>query len=93
MPKYRIFETEEFSRALQSLDKSEGKFVRAKLKKYVYPQLQHQPYFGPNIKKLRNYDPETWRYKMGQFRLFYSMNEPDKVVNILTVNFRKDAYK
>ena len=93
MHKYRIFETEEFDRALDRLDASQAKFIETKLQKNVYPQIGQQPYFGLNIKKLRNYHPETWRYKMGRFRLFYSMDESTKTVNILTLDSRKDAYK
>jgi len=51
-----------------------------------------KPHFGNNIKKLRSYVPETWRFRIGKYRLFYSIDENDKIVFILTVEFRKDAY-
>jgi mRNA interferase RelE/StbE len=50
------------------------------------------PHFGNNIKKLRSYVPEMWRFRIGKFRVFYSINEDDKIVFIITVEFRKDSY-
>ena len=93
MTDYRIFETNEFQRNLQRLDARQKSFVEAKLTQRVYPQLRVQPYFGPNIKKLHGYRPETWRYRLGQFRVFYGIGEASRTVNILTLEYRKDAYR
>ncbi|NQV50560.1 MAG: type II toxin-antitoxin system RelE/ParE family toxin, partial [Candidatus Marinimicrobia bacterium] len=46
-----------------------------------------------NIKKLRDYTPSTWRYRINKFRLFYTTDTTEKIVFILTIDFRKDAYK
>ena len=93
MNNYRIFETDEFRSCLDRLDLGQKRFVESKLQKYVYPQIKEQPYYGPNIKKLQGYSPETWRYRLGQFRLFYGIDEHKHIVNIVTIDFRKDAYK
>jgi mRNA interferase RelE/StbE len=90
---YRIFETDEFRRNVRSLDARQRAFVETKLKRYIYPQLRVQPHFGPSIKKLQGYHPETWRYRIGRFRVFYAVDEPGQVVNILTLDHRKDAYR
>ena len=90
--KFRIFETDEFARHVGLLDRPNQIFIRRKLEKYVYPQLCQEPHFGNNIKKLHDYSPETLRYRIGDFRLFYSVNDPEKIVNMLTVYYRKDAY-
>lgn len=90
---YRIFETNEFSRRLERLTPPDSKFIRKKLQDYVYPQLREEPAFGKNIRKLRGYTPETWRYRIGKFRIFYSIDDKDRIVFILTVDQRKDAYK
>jgi len=42
---------------------------------------------------LQGYTPETWRYRSGPYRLFYSVDEDDKIVFMLTVDDRKDAYR
>ena len=93
MNKYRIFETDEFLSNLAKIDSAQRRFIEAKLKKYIYPQLQDQPYHGTNVKKLQGYSPDTWRYRIGQFRLFYGIDGEKQIVSILTIDYRKDAYK
>ena len=93
MNNYRVFETEEFRSSLDRLDSEQKRFVESKLKKYVYPQIKEQPYYGTNIKKLQGYIPETWRYRLGQFRLFYGIDEHTRIVSIVTIDDRKDAYR
>ncbi len=77
---------------LEALDKSVREKLKEKLRDYVYPQLKIQPHFGPNIKKLKSWEPETWRYRIGSWRIFYEIIEKDKIVSLITVDPRKDAY-
>jgi mRNA interferase RelE/StbE len=93
LTEYRVFETDEFRRNLRKLDSRQKSFVEIKLRRYVYPQLRVQPHCGPNIKRLHGYQPETWRYRLGQFRVFYGITEASRTVNILTLDYRKDAYR
>ena len=93
MSKYRIFETDEFTKALKKLSKTNISFIQKKLTGYVYPQIKNEPCFGKNIKKLKDYDPDTWRYRLGKFRLFYTVDHEEKIIYILTIDFRKDAYR
>lgn len=93
LSRYQIFETAEFSKRLEKLPKRDAAFVQKKLGEYVYPQLKEEPYFGNNIKKLRGYTPETWRYRIGRFRLFYCVDLDDAVIYILTIDQRKDVYR
>jgi len=90
---YRIFETDEFQKRLNKLIKKDYEFVYKKLKEYIYPQIIEEPAFGKNIKKLKGYNPETWRYRVGDFRIFYSISDKEKIVYILTIDKRKDSYK
>jgi len=90
---YRIFETDEFQKKLNKLIKKDYEFVYKKLKEYIYPQIIEEPAFGKNIKKLKGYNPETWRYRVGDFRIFYSISDKEKIVYILTIDKRKDSYK
>jgi len=89
---YRIFETNEFIKRVSKFSQHDALFIQNKLITYVYPQLKNEPHFGNNIKKLSGYKPETWRYRIGKYRLFFSINDQSKIVNILTIEFRKDAY-
>ena len=88
---FRIFETEEFKKTLIRL--GPPRFLRKKLDSYIYPQLRQSPYFGPNIRKLQGYTLATWRYRIGPYRVFYSLDEAEKIVFVLTIDDRKDAYR
>lgn len=93
MSKYRIFETDEFGRSLDLLQKVDRTLIRRKLGTYVYPQLQDEPFVGRNFKKLRDYQPDTWRYRIGRFRLFYIVDQTEAVIYMLTGDLRRDAYR
>ncbi len=90
---YRIFETDEFAKSLKKISKANISFLQNKLVNYVYPQIKSEPCFGKNIKKLRDYSPDTWRYRLGKFRLFYTVDHEERVIYVLTIYFRKDAYR
>lgn len=92
MADYAIFETDEFDKAVAGLPENRRESVRGKLVNFVYPQLRIEPHFGRNIKKLRDYSPETWRYRIGDYRVFYIIDEGDHLAVMLTVSDRKDAY-
>jgi mRNA interferase RelE/StbE len=89
---FEIFETEQFLIDLNNDFSGQQKRIKAKLSAYVYPQLRQQPFFGKNIKKLKDFAPDTWRYKIGNYRLFYTIDELKKTVFMLTIEHRKDAY-
>lgn len=93
MSKFRIFETEEFQKRLAKLSAADQKFIKTKLTEYAYPQLKQDPFFGANIKKLKGYAPDTWRYRIGNYRVFYIIENEEKIIYILTLDARKDAYK
>ena len=93
MSEFRIFETEEYLKKLKKLPEADARRIGRKLHEYVYPRLRREPFFGPNIKKLRDYTPDTWRYRIGRFRLFYGIDEAESVVQILTIDLRRDAYR
>jgi len=90
---YRIFETDEFIKKLSRLNPKDKSFIQNKLSVYVYPQIKQSPWFGKNIKKLKGYDPETWRYRIGKFRLFYIVDDEKHTIYMLTIEHRKDAYQ
>ncbi|EKD51938.1 MAG: hypothetical protein ACD_62C00154G0005 [uncultured bacterium] len=90
---YRIFETRTFQKQLHQALKSGGyKKLDRKIREYVYPLLRAEPHFGMQIKKLKDFDPETYRFRIGDFRLFYSIDEEDKVVVVTAIKLRGSAY-
>ena len=79
---YRIFETENFIK----------KSIQLRLDETVYPQLRKEPHYGLKIKKLRSYSPDTWRYRIGKYRLFYEIEEEVKIIDIIAIETRQNAY-
>ncbi|MDP3980944.1 MAG: type II toxin-antitoxin system mRNA interferase toxin, RelE/StbE family [Chlamydiota bacterium] len=90
---FRIFETNEFLKKLKKLSSRDVVFLRKKLEGHVYPQIKTEPFWGVNIKKLQGYSPDTWRCRIGKFRLFYIVDQKEQIVYVLTIVYRKDAYK
>ena len=93
MSEFRIFETTEFLAQLKRIEPVRREFLERKLREYVYPRLRQEPCYGPQIKKLRGYSPDTWRYRIGDHRLFYSVDSKEMIVYVLTLDDRKDAYR
>jgi mRNA interferase RelE/StbE len=90
---FRIFETDEFQKKSKKINKKDQDFILKKLTNHIYPQLKEQPYYGPNIKKLVNIKPETWRFRIGTYRIFYIIDDVKKVVYILSIEKRKNIYQ
>ena len=90
MAKYRIAETETFEKKIKS---TKYKFLYKKIKEYVYPMLRKNPYFGSNIKKLKGNYKDLYRFRIGDYRLFYKILEDTVIVFIVNIEVRKDAYK
>jgi mRNA interferase RelE/StbE len=89
---FRIFETDQFLADLRSRLGSRQEKIIARLRADVYPQLRLQPYFGRNIKKLKAYRPETWRYRIGMFRFFYEIDDSRKIVFMIAADTRQSSY-
>ena len=64
-----------------------------KLRRVVYPQLRSHPHYGPNIRRLKGFDPPTWRYRIGAWRFFYEIDEASEIVSLLTASHRSSAYR
>ena len=90
---FRIFETEEFQKKLRKLSVRDSRFIQRKLAEYAYPQLRIDPFLGPHIKKLKAYQPDTWRYRIGKFRVFYLVDQDERIVSMLSVDDRRDVYR
>lgn len=89
---YKIFETNQFIKDLDNIQNNLRKKIYDKITNYIYPQLRTNPFYGKNIKKLINYNPPTWRYRIGNYRLFYEINDLEKVVYIIAIDIRDKAY-
>ncbi len=92
LSEFRVFETNQYQGDLKRILGSREEKIVGKLKHYVYPQLSTQPYYGKNIKKLRSYIPETWRYRIGRFRFFYEIDDHKKIVFMIAADLRSKSY-
>ena len=93
LAEFKLFSTQEFQKKLNNLARQDQLFLEKKLKQYIYPQIKKAPFFGINIKKLKDYNPHTWRYRIGKFRLFYSIDKNENIIYLLSIDFRRDSYK
>ena len=85
LSKYQIAETKTFEKVKQKIDKK----LYLKIKNFVYPQLRENPFYGTNIKKLKDNLEGYYRYRIGNYRLFYLI-EDDKLL-IAVVDFKKKS--
>ena len=90
MTKYRIAETETFEKKIKS---AKFKSLYQKITEYVYPILRENPYFGSTIKKLKGNYKDLYRFRIGDYRLFYKISEETVIIFIVDIEARKDAYK
>jgi mRNA interferase RelE/StbE len=89
---YRIFETEQFQEDLRQIARAGRADIVRKLRDVVYPQLARHPRFGPHVRKLEGYVPDTWRYRIGAWRFFYEIDDEEKVVALTAAAHRGSAY-
>ncbi|MEK7475201.1 MAG: type II toxin-antitoxin system RelE/ParE family toxin [Candidatus Coatesbacteria bacterium] len=90
---YRIFETSRFEDVFGRITPPGlRERLEETLRDRIYPRLSAQPHYGPGIKKLKGIVPDTWRYRLGSWRLFYAIDDAAHVVSLLTIRPRKDAY-
>lgn len=89
---YRLLLTEEFEKELRKITNRDRLAIEKKILEYLAPQIKQEPHNGPNVKKLKNYNPETWRYRIGRYRLFYTIDENELLVSFVSIDQRKDAY-
>lgn len=89
--RFRIAESDGFRKQLK---KNPGlKRIYKKLTEFVYPLLRENPYYGPNIKRLRENWSDYYRYRLGDYRLFYTIDEDEIVVVVVTIAHRKSVYE
>ena len=79
MSKFQVAETKTFEKSKQKIDQK----LYIKIKNIVYPQLRANPYFGTNIKKLKGEFDGYYRYRIGDYRLFYLVEEEKVLVLVV----------
>ena len=90
MNNYKIAETETFSKKIKS---RKFNHVYNKILKDIYPILRNNPFFGPNIKRLKGKFAKINRFRIGDYRIFYTVDESEKIIFFINIENRQDAYK
>lgn len=88
LSKYQIAETKTFSKLKNNIDKK----LYTKIKNFVYPQLRDNPFYGSNIKKLKGDLEGYYRYRIGNYRLFYLIEDDKLIVVVVDFKHRQKAY-
>jgi mRNA interferase RelE/StbE len=93
LSEYRIFETDGFLRDLKDLGPAAAARIRSTLEHRVYPVLAAAPRQVPSAARLREWEPPTWRIRIGQWRVFYEIDDAKSTVLLIAADHRKDAYR
>ena len=88
--KYKIAETENYSRKINS---RKYNHMYKKIFEDIYPILKNNPFFGGNIKKLKGDYKDIYRFRIGNYRLFYKIEENESIIFVIDIETRQDAYK
>jgi mRNA interferase RelE/StbE len=57
-----------------------------------FDQLRQDPYVHPNIRRLKGPLAGQWRYRVGDWRVIYRVQD-DQVVIVLLIVHRSNAYR
>lgn len=84
---YELRISKKAGKYIQSLDKpTRERIFRALI------ELSENPFIGPNVKRLRGY-LNTYRKRIGDYRVIYEIDEGRLLVLVLKVGSRGDIYK
>ncbi len=86
---FAIAETKNFQKIKKQIDKK----IYDKIVAIVYPQLRSNPYFGTNIKKLKGKLEGYYRYRLGNYRLFYLVEDGKVLIIVTDFRHRQNAYE
>lgn len=87
---YSIAESAGFQKSLQKNPGLSSLYRR--IRAIVYPALKREPHFGPNIKRLKGELSDFYRYGIGNYRLFYTIEETEVIVVVIDLRSRQDSY-
>ncbi len=88
LSKYQIAETKSFEKIKNKIDKK----LYSKIENFVYPQLKENPFYGSNIKKLKDNLEGYYRYRIGNYRLFYLIEDEKLIIVVVDFRHRQQAY-
>ena len=85
---YKLVLSRESERFFQRVDKP----IAKKLAR-CFAALERDPRSGNNVKALKGRFTGAYRYRVGDLRVVYSINEATATVLVITIADRKDVYE
>jgi len=85
---FEIELTAEAERQYRSLDDRMARRINRAI-----DALAENPLFGPNIIKLRGQYSGLYRYRVGSYRIIYSVDVKERIVTIRSIIRRSRAYR
>ena len=58
-----------------------------------HPRLREHPHFGPHVRKLKPYEPETWRYRIGSSQFFYEIDDQEHVASMIAASLGRNKFE
>ena len=58
-----------------------------------FDDLCQDPYKSPNIKKLKGDLEVSWRYRVGDYRVVYIVDEQNKNIIVSVIAHRRESYR
>lgn len=58
-----------------------------------FDRLRQNPYEHPNIKSLKGSFTGAFRYRVGDWRVIYKVDEENQVITVLLIVHRREAYR
>ena len=84
---FQIAESKTFCQHKQHIDFA----LYDRIKSIVYPQLRKNPFCGPNIRQLTGDLAGYYRFRIGDYRLLYLVDEKQAVVAIVALQLVRRA--
>ena len=87
MSAFQIAESKTFCQRKQQIDFA----LYERIKSIVYPQLKKNPFCGPSIRQLTGELTGYYRFRIGDYRLLYLVEEKQAVVAIVALQLVRRA--
>ena len=58
-----------------------------------FDNLSQDPYKGSDIKKLKGDLADSWRYRIGDYRVVYKVDEANKNITVSVIAHRREVYR
>jgi mRNA interferase RelE/StbE len=85
---HRLVLSREAERFFQRVDKPTARKLAR-----CFQALERDPRAGNNVKPLKGRFTGAYRYRVGDLRVVYSINDSAKTVFVITIANRKDVYE